>query len=45
MSNLQNQLSTLKIGTKGFKDVQNIIGSIGREIDKLQIQTAKPFIN
>ena len=45
VSELQSKLGNLKVGSTGFKNIQNIIHTIKSEIDKLQIQTEKPFIN
>ena len=45
VGDLQKQLSNLKVGSAGFNNVQKIITSIRSEIDRLSVQTAKPFIN
>lgn len=45
MSELQGKLSNLKIGSTGFKNLQSVISAIGSEIDRLQIQTSKPFMS
>lgn len=45
VNELQNKLGNLKVGSTGFKAIQNTIASIRGEIDKLSIQTAKPFID
>lgn len=45
VTELQNKLSNLKVGSTGFKNIQNIIQSIRGEIDKLSVQTAKPFVD
>ena len=45
INELQSKLGNLKVGSKGFKEIQSIIGSLTREMDRLQIQTSKPFMN
>ena len=45
IGNLQKQLGNLKVGSAGFKAVQSTIESIRKEIDKLSVQTAKPFMD
>ena len=45
VTELQSKLSNLKVGSSGFKTIQNIISTIRGEIDKLSIQTAKPFVD
>ena len=45
VTELQNKLGNLKVGSTGFKAIQNTISAIRGEIDKLSIQTAKPFID
>ena len=45
MSELQGKLSNLKVGSTGFKNLQSVISAIGSEIDRLQIQTSKPFMS
>ena len=42
---LQSKLSNLKVGTAGFKSLQTIISTIQKDIDKLAIQTDKPFVS
>ena len=45
MSDLQGKLSNLKVGSTGFKNLQSVISAIGNEIDRLQVQTSKPFMS
>ncbi len=45
INELQAKLSTLKVGSKGFKEVQSIITSMQRDMDKLQVATSKPFVS
>ena len=45
ISELQGKLGNLKVGSTGFRNIQTIISAITNEIDRLQAQTAKPFIN
>ena len=45
INELQSQLSNLKVGSKGFKDVENVLAHVRAEMDKLAVQTSKPFVN
>lgn len=45
MNQMQSQLGNLKVGSKGFKDVENVLARIRTEMDRLAVQTAKPFVN
>ena len=45
VGDLQKQLGNLKVGSSGFRAVQSTIESIRKEIDKLSVQTAKPFMD
>ena len=45
VSELQGKLANLKVGSTGFKSMQSLISSISNEIDRLQVQTSKPFMN
>ena len=45
VNDLQSKLGNLKVGSSGFKAIQNTITAIRGEIDKLSIQTGKPFID
>ena len=42
---LEKKLGNLKVGSSGFKNIQSLINSIRGEIDKLQVQTSKPFMD
>ena len=43
LAKLQNQLDKLSPNSKRFKELQSIITSITHEMDKMTLQTAKPF--
>ena len=45
IGDLQSKLSNLKVGSAGFKSLQNLIKSMKNELDKLQIQGSKPFVD
>ena len=45
VGDLEKRLSNLKVGSTGFKTIQSLINSIRGEIDKLQVQTSKPFMD
>lgn len=42
---IQSKMSNLKIGSKGFKEMDSLLSSLRREMDRLQIQTSKPFMS
>ena len=42
---MQSKLSNLKVGSIGFKMMQNDIRKLKAEIDRLQGQASKPFIS
>ena len=45
VSDLQKVLSSLKVDSSGFKQIQSIINAIKKDMDTLQIQSSKPFLN
>lgn len=45
INEIQGKLSNLKVGSKGFKEMDSLLGSLRREMDRLQIQTSKPFMS